>query len=95
MSGAAAAAADDPGAATEAVISGWNLDGNAFAVKLLVCSWNMAGKQETNDLSAWIPPDGEGFDIIAVGTQENKTTMMEYKWTHLSVTTIVKQSRLV
>ena len=77
MSGAAAAAADDPGAATEAVISGWNLDGNAFAVKLLVCSWNMAGKQETNDLSAWIPPDGEGFDIIAVGTQENKTTMME------------------
>ena len=72
-----ASAADDPEAAAEAVISGWNLDGNAFAVKLLVCSWNMAGKQETDDLPAWIPPEGEGFDVIAVGTQENKTTMME------------------
>jgi hypothetical protein len=48
------------------------------SIRLLVCSWNLGGKScEREVLDEWIPPDGEGFDVIAIGTQENKTAMYE------------------
>jgi hypothetical protein len=48
------------------------------SIRLLVASWNLGGKPcDTAPLDDWIPPQGEGFDLIAVGTQENKTAMYE------------------
>lgn len=41
-------------------------------ISLLVCTWNVGNKcPDAAELEHWLPVNGEGYDIIVVGTQEN------------------------
>ncbi len=37
-------------------------------IRIAVCSWNVGNAPPPDDLAPWVPKDG--FDIIAIGTQE-------------------------
>lgn len=45
-------------------------DSRLATVRLLCATWNVGNAKPDSDLSPWIPPNGEGFDLIVVGCQE-------------------------
>jgi hypothetical protein len=59
---------------------------NVFSSKYLE-AWNMGNAAPPSDMACWLPKDGGGYDIIAIGLQESTFIMKDPSAAGLSANT--------